>query len=228
MPRFLIKRTDSDVDEIRRRGDHTDSRRTAWFAIGKGSEVIAEIQQLARRHRRWTTLVQALPFVNPQARAILRMRQEALARFKQAPHHRQGLRLSRSTGVRYPRPVNSLCLISGHEGQEIPGLVQHDRVVVDAEHMDQALGPATIAEIVDIRRRIGEQVYISTNVSESPQIVRSFKTGRIDTRSTAALTATKIIAAINAGADVVKVGYAHMDEFKRCQRSCETPPSAII
>lgn len=221
MPRYLINRTDRDIEEIRRRGDHRDSRRAAWFAIGKGSEIIAEIQRLARRHRQWTTLAQAMPFVNPQARAILRVRREALARFKQAPHHRKGFRLSRFTGVRDPRPVNSLCLISGHRGQEIPGLVRYDRVVVDAEHMEQALGPATVTEIVDIRRRIGEQVYISTNVSETPQIVRSFKTGRIDTRSTAALTATKVIGAINAGADVVKVGFAHMDEFKRDLRSPE-------
>ncbi len=221
MSDYLISRTDRDVQEIRLRGDHTDSRRAAWFAIGKGSEVIAEIQRLASRHRRWTTLAQAMPVVSPQARALLRMRREALARFKQAPHHRQGFRLSRYTGVRHPRPVNSLCLISGHEGQEIPGLVQHDRVVVDAEHMEQALGPATVAEILEIRRNIGEQVYISTNVSESPQIIRSVKTGRVDTRSTAALTATKVTAAIDAGADVVKVGFAHMHEFKQDLRSTE-------
>lgn len=78
------------------------------------------------------------------------------------------------------------------------------------EHLEQALGPATVDELVETRRAIGEQVYISTNVSESPQIVRSIKTGRIDTRSTAALTATKVIAAIEAGADVVKVGFAHL------------------
>src|SRR2546427_9579480 len=100
MSDYLISRTDRDVQEIRRRGDHTDSRRAAWFAIGKGSEVIAEIQRLASRHRRWTTLAQAMPVVSPQARALLRMRREALARFKQAPHHRQGFRLSRYTGVR--------------------------------------------------------------------------------------------------------------------------------
>jgi uncharacterized protein (UPF0264 family) len=47
------------------------------------------------------------------------------------------------------------------------------------------------------------------------------KTGKIDTRSTAALTASKVIAAIQAGADVVKVGFAHMDEFKRDLRSDE-------
>ena len=197
----------SDIQEIRGHGDHTDSRRAAWFAISKGSEIIAEMQALATRHHRWTTLSQSMPYVNPQARAILKMRREALARFKQAPHHRQGFRLSCYTGATHPRPVNSLCLISGHQGQEIPGLVRHDRIVVDAEHMEQALGPATVAEIFDIRLNLGEQIYISTNVSESPQIVRSVKTGRVDTRSTAALTATKIIAAINAGADVVKVGF---------------------
>ena len=62
---------------------------------------------------------------------------------------------------------------------------------------------------------------VSTNVSESPQIIRSTETGKIDTRSTAALTATKVIAALDAGADVVKVGFAHLDEFKRELRSEE-------
>jgi uncharacterized protein (UPF0264 family) len=117
--------------------------------------------------------------------------------------------------------VNALCLISGHEGQEIPGLVRHDRVVVDAEHMEQALGPATVTEIFGIRRKIGEQVYISTNVSETPQIVRNPGDGKVDTRSTAALTATKVIAAIDAGADVVKVGFANLDDYKRDLKSAE-------
>ncbi len=220
MPRALVTRTAGDVEEVRRRGDHTDSRRAAWFAIGKGSEIIADVQRLAAT-RRWTSFGQAMPYLNEEARQLLRMRSEAIAKFKQAPHHRQGFRLSSLTRARYPRPVNALCLISGHEGQEIPGLVRHDRVVVDVEHMEQALGPATIDEIVDIRRSVGEQVYISTNVSESPQIVRNMKTGRIDTRSTAALTATKVIAAIAAGTDVVKVGFAHMDEYKRDLRSPE-------
>jgi uncharacterized protein (UPF0264 family) len=220
MPRALVTRTATDVDEVRRRGDHTDSRRAAWFAIGKGSEVIADVQRLAAT-RRWASFSEAMPYLNVEARQLLRMRSEAIAKFKQAPHHRQGFRLSRLTRARYPRPVNALCLVSGHEGQEIPGLVRHDRVVVDVEHMEQALGPATIDEIVDIRRAIGEQVYISTNVSESPQIVRNMKTGRIDTRSTAALTAAKVIAAIHAGVDVVKVGFAHMDEYKRDLRSLE-------
>jgi uncharacterized protein (UPF0264 family) len=221
MSKFRIWRSVADIEKIHKRGDHTDSRRTAWFAISKGSEVIAEIQALSRRHKDWTTLGQALPYLNPEARTILAMRLEALSRFKQAPHHRQGFRLSRFTGTRYPRPVNAICLISGHEGQEIPGLVRNDRVVVDAEHMEQALGPATVAELFGIRKAVGEQVYISTNVSESPQIVRNIKTGGIDTRSTAALTATKVIAAVDAGADVVKVGFAHMDEYKRDLRSDE-------
>jgi uncharacterized protein (UPF0264 family) len=221
MPRPLIVRTERDIQEIRRHGDYLDSRRAAWVAISKGSEIIADIQRLASGHRRCTKLAHALPYVNTEARAILRMRREALARFKQAPHHRQGFRLSRRTGTKHPRPVNSLCLISGNIGQEIPGLVRHDRTIVDAEHMEQALGPATVAEIFNIRLNVGEQVYLSTNVSESPQIVRSVRTGRVDTRSTAALTTTKIIAAINAGADVVKVGFAHMDEFKRDLRSEE-------
>lgn len=218
-PRII--RTASDITEIRKHGNHRDSRKAAWFAIGKGSEVIAQIQEFSRNHKSWTTLDQALPFLNQEARVILRMRREAIDRFKQAPHHRHGYRLSRHTRTAHPRSVNTLCLVSGHKGQEIPGLVRNDRVVVDAEHMEQALGPATVAEIFGIRKTIGEHVYISTNVSESPQIVRNLKTGRVDTRSTAALTASKVIAAINAGADVVKVGFAHMDEFKRDLPSAE-------
>lgn len=221
MKEYRIVRTTADIEDIRSRGDHTDSRKAAWYAIGKGSEIIAEIQQLSRKEKNWTCINDALPCLNPQARDILRMRSEAIARLKQAPHHRHGFRLSRYAGARYPRPVNCLCLISGHEGQEIPGLVCHDRVVVDAEHMEQALGPATVAEIFEIRKSIGEYVYISTNVSESPQIVRDMRTGIINTRSTAALSASKITAAIDAGADVVKVGFAHMDEFKRDIRSEE-------
>ena len=216
-----IVRTKADIEAIRRRGDHRDSRKAAWFAISQGSDVIAAIQELSRGQKKWTRLDQARPLLNTEARAILRMRLEALARFKQAPHHREGYRLSRRTGARHHRAVNALCLISGHEGQQIPGMVRNDRVVVDAEHMEQALGPATVSEILEIRRAIGEQVYISTNVSESPQIVRSMQTGQIDTRSTAALTATKVIAAVDAGADVVKIGFAHMDEFKRDLKSDE-------
>lgn len=218
MPRALVKRTSRDLEEVRRRGDHTDSRRAAWSAIGKGSEVIADIQRIAVT-RRWTSLREAMPYLNAEARQILQMRSEAIAKFKQAPHHRQGYRLSPLTGASFPRPLNALCLISGHKGQEIPGLVRNDRVVVDVEHMEQALGPATIDEIFRIRLAVGEQVYISTNVSESPQIVRNMKTGRIDSRSTAALTSAKVVGAIQAGADVVKVGFAHLDEYKRDLRS---------
>lgn len=221
MPKDLIERSITDVEQIRRRGDHTDSRKTAWFAISQGSEVIAEIQRVSPRHKRWASLKNAYPILNREAKAILEMRLQTLSRFKQAPHHRQGYRLSKRTGAKYHRPVNALCLISGHKGQEIPGLVAHDRVVVDVEHMEQALGPATVSEILEIRKAIGEYVYISTNVSESPQIIRSTETGKIDTRSTAALTATKVIAALDAGADVVKVGFAHLDEFKRELRSEE-------
>ena len=220
MPRTLVTRNTKDVEAVRRQGDHNDSRRAAWFAIGEGSKIIADIQRLATT-KRWTSLAQAMPYLNEEARQILAMRSEAIAKFKQAPHHRQGYRLSRSTGARHARPVNALCLISGHAGQEIPGLVRYDRVVVDVEHMEQALGPATVDEIFKTRLAVGEQVYISTNVSESPQIVRSMTTGRIDSRSTAALTATKVIGAIQAGADVVKVGFAHMDEYKRDLRSPE-------
>lgn len=218
---YKITRTKADVEAIRKNGNHVDGRKAAWFAIGKGSEIIDEIQKLARRNKSWTKLEHARRHINPEARQILKMRREAIDRFKQAPHHRQGFRLSRYTKSKHPRPITALCLISGHEGQEIPGLVRNDRVVVDAEHMEQALGPATVSEILEIRKAIGEQVYISTNVSESPQIVRNMKTGRIDTRSTAALTATKVIAAIQAGADVVKVGFAHMDEYKRDLKSDE-------
>lgn len=218
---YKITRTKTDIEAIRQKGDHLDSRRAAWFAISKGSEIIEEIQKLARRNKAWTRLDHAHRHISPEASQILKMRREAIDRFKQAPHHRQGFRLSRYTKSKHPRHVTALCLISGHEGQEIPGLVCNDRVVVDAEHMEQALGPATVSEILEIRKAIGEQVYISTNVSESPQIVRNMKTGRIDTRSTAALTATKVIAAIQAGADVVKVGFAHMDEYKRDLKSDE-------
>lgn len=221
MRKVLVKRTAKDIEEICQKGDHTDSRKAAWFAISKGSDVIADVQRISPQHKNWTSLKQAYPFLNDEARSILEMRAQALAKFKQAPHHRRGYRLSQYTGVKYCRFVNALCLISGHEGQEIPGLVAYDRVVVDAEHMEQALGPATISEILEIRKAIGEEVYISTNVSESPQIVRSMKTGRIDTRSTAALTATKVLASLDAGADVVKVGFAHLDEFKRDLKSDE-------
>lgn len=221
MDHYKITRTKGDIEAIHRRGNHLDSRKAAWFAIAKGSKIINDIQKLARRYKSWTKLQHARPYINPEARQILKMRREAIDKFKQAPHHRQGFRLSRYTKSKHPRPVSALCLISGHEGQEIPGLVCNDRVVVDAEHMEQALGPAMLTEILEIRKAIGEQVYISTNVSESPQLVRNMKTGKIDTRSTAALTATKIIAAIQSGTDIVKVGFAHTDEYKRDLKSEE-------
>jgi uncharacterized protein (UPF0264 family) len=218
MAKYLVTRTDADLDAIRRKGDHTDSRAAAWYAIESGSRVIADIQR-AGRGRKWERLKDAMTFVSPQAARILEMRLEAIHRFKAAPHHRRGFRLNRRTGARKPRPVQSLCLISGHEGQEVPGLVDHERVVVDAEHMEQALGPATLTEIFQIRKRVGENVYISTNVSETPQIVRAVHTGEVDVRASAALTASKVTSALNAGADVVKVGFANMDTFKRDLRS---------
>lgn len=214
MGKHLVQRTDADVQAIRGEGDHTDSRQAAWLAIKRGSDVIEEIQRNGRT-RGWKTLSQAMGSVNQQARAILMMRLEAIHSFKVAPHHRRGFRMNARTGARHPRPVNALCLISGHEGQEIPGLVDHERVVVDAEHMEQALGPASLTEIFRIRKRVGESVYISTNVSETPQIVRAVETGAPDVRATAALTAAKVVAALNAGADVVKVGFANVDPFKR-------------
>ena len=215
MPRFLVKRSSHDVADITSKGDHRDSRRAAWFAIRCGSEVIRDIQQVARHHSDWVSVTDALPYVNDPAREILKMRREAIEWLKHAPHHQQGFRKSSFTGAKKARTVNSLCLISGHEGQEIPGMVCYDRVVVDAEHMEQALGPATITEIIDIRKRIGEYVYISTNVSESPQLVFDLRTGKVDARATAALTASKVIAALQAGVDIVKVGFANTDSRKR-------------
>lgn len=214
MQKYLVERTDADVEAICRRGDHTDSRKAAWFAISRGSEVIEEIQRHAMT-RKWKTLDEALGSVNPQARQILDMRLEAIHTFKVAPHHRHGFRMNARAGAKSPRAVKALCLISGHEGQEIPGLVDYERVVVDAEHMEQALGPASLTEIFKIRKHVGEYVYISTNVSETPQIVRSVQAGEIDVRATAALAASKVVAALNAGADVVKVGFANLDPYKR-------------
>jgi uncharacterized protein (UPF0264 family) len=215
MTRFAVQRTAADVEAIRAKGDHTDSRKAGWFAIGRGSEVIHEVQQIAARKKNWLSLADGMSVVNEHARRILAMRLEAIHKIKQAPHHRGGFRPSRHTGLPGPRPVTALCLVSGHIGQEIPGLVSADRVVVDAEHMEQALGPATLTEIFKIRKHIGENVYISTNVSETPQLVRALATGRVDTRATAALTAAKVVAALNAGADVVKVGFANMDPYKQ-------------
>jgi len=229
MPKFLVTRARKDIEAIRRKGDHRDSRKAAWFAIKKGGEVIRDIQLLAPR-KTWRSIDQrkVQGALNLRARRILEMRLDSIHALKLAPHHAQGFRMSSHTGAKRPRPVNALCLISGHEGQEIPGLVAHDRVVVDAEHMEQALGPATADEIFRIRKRIGEHVYISTNVSESPQIVRSLKTGEVDTRSTAALTASKIIAAVESGTDVVKVGFANLDPYKRDLRSREVLKQMLL
>jgi uncharacterized protein (UPF0264 family) len=212
---YLVTRTPEQVEDIRRKGDHTDSRSAAWFAIGRGSELIRDIQKTAQTQHDWKSMEDAKPFLNDEAKSILSMRLESIHRFKVAPHHAKGFRLSARTGSKHPRPVNALCLISGHEGQEIPGLVDYERVVVDAEHMESALGPATLTEIFKIRKHIGEYVYISTNVSETPQIVRDLQTGEVDVRATAALTASKVVAALNAGADIVKVGFANLDPYKR-------------
>jgi uncharacterized protein (UPF0264 family) len=220
MRQWLVSRNQNSIRKINAMGDYRDSRRAGWYAVTCGSRVIREIQEIAR-NRKWKTISQALPYVNPVARKILEMREEAIAWLKHAPHHYEGFCPSRWTGSKNPRRVNSLCLISGHQGQEIPGLVGFDRVVVDAEHMDQALGPATISEIFDIRKSIGEFVYISTNVSETPQIVRNLRTGKVDSRSMAALTAQKTLAALQAGADIVKIGFANLDINKRDLRSEE-------
>jgi uncharacterized protein (UPF0264 family) len=215
MPETIVTRTEADVEAIRRKGNHKDSRSAGWFAVQRGSEVIRDIQRVSPRQETWLSLEDAEAGLNEQARQILKMRLEALARLKQAPHHAEGFRMSRYTGAEQPRAVAALCLISGHLGQEIPGLVGYDRVLVDVEHMEQALGPATVDEIFEIRKRVGEYVHISTNVSETPQIVRDLKTKRVDTRASAALTALKVLAALDAGADVVKVGFAHLDCYKR-------------
>ncbi len=220
MPKHLVTRTEADVTEVVKRGDHRDSFKAAWFAIKKGGEVIRDVQRIAPRHKSWTSLVNAEPALNEHAKTLLKMRIEAIERLKRAPHHAQGYRLSAQTGAKACRPVSALCLVSGHHRQEIPGLVGYDRVVVDAEHMEQALGPATLSEIFAIRKSIGEHVYISTNVSESPQLVRT-SSGAIDSRACAALTASKVIAAIEAGSDVVKVGFAHLDIHKRDLRGDE-------
>jgi len=221
MPRPLVGRSRRHVEEIQANGDLLDSRKTAWRAIRAGSKVIRDIQQVAQSHKRWRSLQDAYPVVNAVAKKILDLRLRAIQRHKVAPHHEEGFRLSSRTGVRHPRAVKALCLISGHEGQEIPGLVRYDRVVVDAEHMEQALGPATIAEIFRIRKSVGEHVYVSTNVSETPQIVRNLKTGEVDSRASASLTASKVISALQAGVDVVKVGFANLDPSKRDLRGEE-------
>lgn len=221
MAKPLIKRSNADIKAIKRMGDHRDGRRAAWFAIRQGSKVIVDIQRLASTKKKWVRMKNAYRYLNPQAKRILEMREEAIHWLKRAPHHEDGFRMSRHTGTRNPRGVAALCLISGHVGQEISGLVAYDRVLVDAEHMEQALGPATVDEIFNIRKLVGERVCISTNVSETPQIVRNLKTGGVDSRATSALTASKVIAALNAGADIVKVGFAHADFAKRDLRSQE-------
>lgn len=212
-PRISVKRRPEDIQAVGPTGSHTDSWKAAWRAIRAGGDVIAEVQSLAPGHR-WESLADATSAMNASARKLLRMRLEAIHKFKVAPHHRRGFRLSARTRTAHSRPVNALCLISGHAGQQIPGFVDASRVVVDAEHMQQALGPATLTEIFKIRKSIGESVYLSTNVSETPQIVRAVETGKMDARSTAALTASKVIAALRAGADVIKVGFANLDPYK--------------
>jgi uncharacterized protein (UPF0264 family) len=220
VPSHLILRQQSDIDEIVALGDHKDSRKACWKAVKAGSRVMSEIQSLAARQG-WICLEDAIPRLNPYARRILEMRTEAIQVFKQAPHHEKGYRLSRATGAVHPREVDALCLISGNEGLEIPAMLGPTRVVLDVEHMEQALGPATLDEIAAVRLAVGEFVYISTNVSETPQLVRNLRTGEVDTRSSAALSASKVIAAIQAGADVVKVGFANLDPAKRDLRSDE-------
>lgn len=214
----LVTRTDADIEKVTRKGDHTDSWKAGWEAIRQGSAVIKDIQRVAQK-KKWTSMKEAEASANPQARTLLKMRLDAIHRFKIAPHHQHGFRMNARSGAKYPREVNALCLISGHEGQDIPGLVDCERVVVDAEHMEQALGPASLTEIFKIRKRIGEHVYISTNVSETPQLVRAVQNGEVDIRASAALTASKVVAAITAGADIVKVGFANLDAYKRDLRS---------
>ncbi len=218
--RYYISREQADLDTILAIGDPTDSRKACWKAVKAGSRVIAEFQRLAPRQK-WSSLRQALSRMNPLARRILEMRSAAIQVFKQAPHHEQGYRLSAATGVKHPRAVGALCLISGHLGLEIPAALDPARVVLDVEHMEQALGPASLNEILAVRLAVGEFVYISTNVSETPQLIRNVRNGEVDTRSTSAMTASKVIAAIQAGADVVKVGFANLDPTKQDLRSAE-------
>src|SRR5262249_61299555 len=87
--------------------------------------------------------------------------------------------------------------------------------------MQSALGTETLTEIFKIGKAIGEHVSISTYVSETPQNVHAGETGKIDARSTAALTASKVIAALRSGADVVKVGFANLDPYKKDLRSAD-------
>ncbi|MBI2839446.1 MAG: hypothetical protein HYX75_14115 [Acidobacteria bacterium] len=224
MPRhkYLVKRGPTDLSILLKVGTPENSGLALQAAIDAGSQVIREIQRISRDNkRRWKTINEALRYVDPGGRKLLELRRAAIDASGRGSHHRHGFRMSAWTGSANPRPVNSLCLISGFEGQEIPTLVAYDRVVVDVEHIEQALGPASVDEIFSIRKQIGEYVYVSTNVSESPQIVRSAKTGQVDTRSTAALTASKVVAAIHAGADVIKVGFANLDITKQDMAGAE-------
>src|SRR6476660_2699749 len=101
MPQYLVSRAKKDVDAVRAKGNHEDSRTAAWYAINRGSEVIYEIQ-LQGAKKKWTSLKDALPVVNPEARALLDMRLEAIHTFKQSPHCRHGFRPSRHTGDARP------------------------------------------------------------------------------------------------------------------------------
>lgn len=220
----IIIREAGDVARIAKAADldaplgrRWDSHRACWDAIEMGSKVIRDIQRVAATHHDWESLEDARRFVDPNARRLLQLRGEAIDALKRAPHHASGFLHSKYVhhrGDKRPRACSALCLISGSERQEIPGLVAYDRVVVDVEHMGQALGPATVDDIFRIRKLIGEYVLISTNVSETPQIVRNSSDGKVDNRATAALTSLKVLSAIQAGADVVKVGFAHLDPYK--------------
>lgn len=220
----IVTRSAQDLSRIARAADleaparmRWDSRRACWDAIEMGSKIIRDIQQIAATHHDWESLEQARRFIDPNARQLLEFRSDAIDALKRAPHHASGFLHSKYVhhkGSKRPRACSALCLISGVERQEIPGLVAFDRVVVDVEHMGQALGPAAVDDIFRVRKLIGEYVLISTNVSETPQIVRNLSNGAVDTRATAALTSLKVLSAIQAGADVVKVGFAHLDPYK--------------
>src|SRR4029453_5818366 len=101
MAKYLVTRTDADVDAIRRKGDHTDIRAAAGYAIECGRRVIAGIQRVARR-RKWESLKEAMASVSPQAARILEMRLEAIRRLKAAPHHRRAVPLNRRPRARKP------------------------------------------------------------------------------------------------------------------------------
>lgn len=220
----LIRRSPEEADRLAEAGglsgpakSRWDSRRAVWDAVSAGGDVLLEVQRLGASRREWESIEDAKPFLDEAARRMLQYRVEAIESLKRAPHHAQGFLHSKNVhhkGHKAPRACTSLCLISGSARQEIPGLVAYDRVVVDVEYMGQALGPATMDDIFRIRKLIGEHVLISTNVSETPQLVRNLATGKVDTRATAALTSLKALSAIQAGADVVKIGFAHLDPYK--------------